>query len=139
MGEVPRIDVVRRQLGLTVELLAQCLAEIDDLHAIAYERHAAGDGTRVHVSVTDWSLDRHGDPQARQAYRRLVGASMAASDPIANACRDAQAILRQGTRPGRAGKRIASVAEVLAALEAQARRQARGDYTPVRVERQPKP
>lgn len=140
MGDLPRIDVARRAMAETADLLRQCIAEIDDLHAMAYERRVGGERVNVRVSVTDWALDRQGDPVARAAYRRLLGAVLATYAPVNAAARDAVGILRQGDRPARVmSARTASAAEVLAAIEAQARRASRGEYTPHRVYAQPDP
>lgn len=140
MGELPRIDVARKALQETLDLLQQCAREIDDLHSLAYERKVGGDKVRVRSTVTDWALDTHGDPVARAAYRRLLGAVLATYQPVNAAARDVVRILREGDRPGRVlSTRTASAAEVAAAIAAQARRAARGEYTPVRTLPQPDP
>lgn len=139
MRDLPRIDTAERQLRQAIDLLTACLEELGDLHALAYERRTATPGDRVRVSVTDWALDTHGSPKARAAYRRLLGATLAAAEPIYVAALDVIAILREGERARRYGPRVATAAEVMEAIAMQAKRLGRGEYTPVRRVAQPEP
>jgi len=137
MTEIPRVETVRRQLSSTIAMLQACADEIEDLHSIAYEKNQRGLRERVKTSVDGYSLDGQGDPKARAAYRRLVGVALATCQPIDRAALDVIAILREGGPASRGGPGIVRAVEVAEAIAAQARRMARGDYTPVRSEAQP--
>lgn len=71
----PRIDAVRKATNQTITDLAQLIEHLEDLHTLAYYRHAdlsakervhGGDPTAIGID-----LDNHGDPQARAAYTDL--------------------------------------------------------------------
>lgn len=131
----PRIDTLRNQLSAAREMLAMAQAEADDLHVLAYDRQTVS-RERTRGGQPDYALDTHGDPRARAALRELSLATTHAAEVIADAVHQALRLLRSGERSN--GTRRLIDAEALAlALEAQARRAARGEYTPVRRETQP--
>lgn len=135
----PRIDTTRNQLTATRTLLGTAEETIEDLHALAYDRQTAAERQAVKGGERDYALDTHGDPRARQAYAGLAEATSQACSIIAIACDDAARVLNEGgqvdTTRGR-GTPIPTE-DLAQQLALQARRAARGDYTPVRTRPQP--
>lgn len=131
----PRVDTVRNQLFGARELLAMVGAEVEDLHVLAYDRPTAS-REKVHGGQRDYALDTHGDPRARAALRELSLAAVHACEVVAQVAHDQLKILRSGERTN-GTRRMVSSEELLQAIEAQGRRAARGEYTPVRREAQP--
>jgi hypothetical protein len=138
----PRIDTMRNRIDATISLLAMARDELEDLHVLAYERHTAASDAKVSGGARDYALDTHGDLRARDAYRRLGDAIVGGPglvgvcDLLAGAAHDMTRVLRVG-QIGRNPSRRVSALELAEALEAQAIRVKRGEYTPVRVEKQP--
>lgn len=131
----PRIDSMRNRLAATRQLMAMLEDELEDLHVLAYERQRLT-SERVRGGEPDYALDNHGDPRARSAYREIGTATVHALEVIADAHHTALQLLRSGER-GRNPTRKVKAEELAAALETQARRAARGEYTPGRREAQP--
>lgn len=135
----PRIDSMRNRLTATRTLLGNALEFIEDLHALAYDRATAAERQTVRGGERDWALDTHGDPRARRAYTALAEAASSACSNLAIAADDASRILTEGgqvdTTRGR-GTPIPTE-DLAQQLALQARRAARGDYTPVRTRPQP--
>ncbi len=109
--------------------------ELEDLLVLAYENTGAGD--RVQVSGGD-VVDIHsvGDQRARTALQGINRHAAPLLEHLDNAIR-----LLHATGPQdapRTRKQITK-AEHQEALDAQARRKNRGDYTPVRIVPQPTP
>ena len=130
----PRIDTLRRQLTETAELLTTTAGILDTLHELAYDRAAASERIRVAGGQPDYALDRHGDPRARAAYARLghmiehlttyVAEHSGPALDLVNAADD--------SNTGRHPMAITAL-EHATALEAQARRIARGEFDPGRA------
>lgn len=139
MSRAPRIDTLRNRLTATVTLLGQALQGIEDLHVLAYDRQAAGDRLAIRGGERDYALDTHGDPRAREALVALSEASMKSCDLIAVAAHDVVVLLNEGdTVDAQRGRGQAiDVEDFAEELENQARRSARGEYTPDRVRPQP--
>lgn len=134
----PRIDTLRNQLHATIELLTMLAEELDDLHVLAYERHTARqDVAAVNGGATDYALDTHGNPRARQAYRDLALAAVHVCKHIATTTHDAITVLRDHDHQRPKTPRTIRAEELAEAIDAQARRAERGEYTPVRREPQP--
>ena len=131
-----RLDTLRNQLAATIDLLHMVGQELDDLHVLAYERATAATEAKVSGGTPDYALDTHGDPKARDAYRRLGEVTSEACRDLAQTSHEALSLLRTGPSPGRGGRRI-QLAALGDALDAQARRIARGEYTPIRRGPQP--
>jgi hypothetical protein len=132
-----RIDTLRNRLAGTLKLLDMMGEELEDLHVLAYERATANtDNQRVRGGTRDYALDNHGDPLARDAYRRLGDVTVDACARLDSAINDALKLLRQGDTPARTPNRLRLV-ELGEAIAAQARRAKRGDYTAVRRGPQP--
>jgi hypothetical protein len=134
----PRIDSLRSQLAATIDLLQTVGEELEDLHALAYDRPRLAQ-ERTNGGMRDYALDTHGDPRARDAYRALGGASTKACESLAIAAHETIRLLREGTPTGIRTRRHATAAEIATAIAAQGRRIARGEYTPIRRLPQPKP
>lgn len=132
-----RIDTFRNQVAATVQLLTKVSAEVVDLHALAYDRSRAV-GERVAGGATDYALDTHGDPKAREAYRAMSDAMCATAESLAIAAHTALRRLRESDQhPPRRGRRHIDALELAEKLAAQARRQMRGDDGSVRGLPQP--
>lgn len=137
---MPRIDTMRNHIMATIELLEMALADLETLHSLAYDRSHAHEQIRIRGGLPDYSLDRHGDPVARAAYKELLVHLQRGRDSIGAG---AQAAIRAVELHGPKNldntqfqSRI-SAEELLRAIEAQDRRIQRGDYTPSRQYRQP--
>jgi hypothetical protein len=135
-----RIDAFERDLDDLIERLTMVRKSARDLHTLAYDRKIAA-SERVSASgPVHFYLDQNGDMKAREAMRHLIRATKSAIGPIENATRDCIRILTAGDPPKRnreLGPRTITVAEGLAALAAQRRRQGRGEYTPEKTWPQP--
>ena len=132
-----RIDTLRNTLAGTRQLLAMVGEELDDLHLLAYERATAKtEEAHVKGGSRDYALDTHGDPKARDAYRRLGDVTADACARIDAAINDALKLLRAGDTPVKTQRKLRLV-ELGEAIEAQARRIRRGDYSAVRRGPQP--
>ena len=132
-----RIDTLRNRVAGMTDLLAQVLAELEDIHVLAYERTRAADAQRVNGGQPDYALDTHGNPAARDAYRQLSDTIVRHCDELTIACHDALKQLRVGDSPIPGKRRTITAAELADALASRARRVARGEYEPIR--RQPQP
>jgi hypothetical protein len=131
LSRAPRIDTITNRVTATRALLEMVEPELRDLHVLAYDRYTARRDVMVRGGEKDYALDNHGDKRARKAYRRLGTATSEACELIAEAAHDAIALLREHTHNGRAGPHSIEAEELAAAIEAQARRAARAEYTPV--------
>ncbi len=132
-----RIDTVRRSMAAARELLDLLERDLDDLHALAYDRPRGGDRPNVRGGARDYALDRHGDPKAR-ALLRTVSATLDANlTNLVSALLDARAYLREGEVGRRVPVRRVSSTELSALIAAQHRRRARGEYVPNRTYPQP--
>ena len=132
-----RIDTLRNTLDGTRRLLDMMSEELDDLHLLAYERPTGQTGeAHVRGGTRDYALDNHGDPIARDAYRRLGDVTADVCARLDDAINTALKILREGNTPTRThrGLRLVELGEAIAA---QARRAKRGDYSAVRRGPQP--
>lgn len=138
-GDTPRIDTTSRRLEATGRLLAIATTELETLHTLAYNRDAARRDAVVAGGSRDYALDTHGNPKARQHYRRLALAALDVCDILAEAAHDVTSFLASdGYRDERrrGGEKLNAV-DMALALEAQARRAARGEFAPLRVVPQP--
>ncbi|HEY3144152.1 MAG TPA: hypothetical protein VGJ86_23685 [Acidimicrobiales bacterium] len=136
-ASTPRIDTVRNRLDAARELLAMVEEEADDLHVLAYDRPAAARDAVVKGGQPDYALDTNGDRRARRALRALTLAAIDAVEILAEANHDAIRLLREGDRHRPRSRRVIEIEELAAGIDAQARRVARGEYTPIRREAQP--
>jgi hypothetical protein len=134
-----RIDTVRSRLVGTQALLELVAAQLEDLHVLAYDRQTAARELAVTGGSRDWALDTNGDPRARDAYRQLNIAAMGACTKLAEAANTAVRLLTEGDpgEPRPRTRRTIRLHELASAVDAQARRIARGDYTPVANRPQP--
>lgn len=137
MSRAPRIDTVTNRVAATRSLLELVEPELRDLHILAYDRYVAHREVMVKGGDKDYALDNHGDQRARDAYRALSTATGDACTLLAEAAHDAIALLRERTTLGRVGRLYIDTVELAVAIEAQARRAARAEYTPIRREPQP--
>lgn len=131
-----RIDTLRNTIAGTRHLLDMVHEELEDLHVVAYERPTANADAKVSGGSRDYALDTHGDPKARDAYRRLGDVTADACARIDAAVSDALKLLRDGDTPVKTQRRLRLV-ELGEAIAAQARRTRRGDYSAVRRGPQP--
>ena len=133
----PRIDTLRRQLTETAELLTTTARILDTLHEIAYDRAAASERLRVAGGQPDYALDRHGDPRARSAYVRLGRMIDHVCNYVGDHAHGALELVNEADDPGGDRHPMAITAlEHAIALEAQARRIARGEFDPGRTAHQ---
>lgn len=132
-----RIDTARNQIAATVALLTQLGVELEDLHALAYDRPAAAERIKVSGGERDYALDTHGDPKARLVYRALGDAITNACGDIAAAAHGVSQVLRSADEDRPRTRRTISALEVAELIEARARRIARGEYSAVRHLPQP--
>src|SRR5690606_5126509 len=71
LTSAPRIDTVRNRISATRQLLAAIHAELEDVHALPYDRRVAAAAAPVRGSQCDWALYTHVSPNAQAAYRAL--------------------------------------------------------------------
>lgn len=122
-----RIDTLRNQLAATRTLLEQVGLHVADLHAVAYERHQGSNEPRVRGGERDYSLDNHGSPKAREAFRKLGEQVSSSCQDIAGSLHEAAVILKGDDRGRGASRRLISAAEHTEALAHQAERASRGE------------
>ena len=134
----PRIDSLRNQIDRTNAALQRLRPMLDDLHVLAYDRQAARMAERVNGGDRSYALDTNGDMIAREHLRTLKSILSAACADIEQACFNTLAHMDQGHITPTT-TRAANADDVKAALEAQQRRTARGEYTPSRGYPQPEP
>lgn len=132
-----RIDTVRNRLAATIAVLTSVSEEIEDLHALAYDRPSAVDEAKVAGGSANYYLDTHGDTRARSAYREMWRAADTACNLLDEKANNALNLLRAGDTPGRSGPRLVRLVELGEAIAAQSRRARRGDYAAVRRGPQP--
>lgn len=139
MPVAPRIDVLRRQLTSTSDLLVNVGRSVATLHELAYDRAAAAERIRVAGGQPDYALDRNGDPAARAAYVRLGEMVLHVTGYIGDHAHAALQIVTvaDGASDGRRHPYAITAFEHAEALEAQARRIARGEFDPGRSMPQP--
>lgn len=136
--DTPRIDTTRNRVDATGKLLAKSLDDLEVLHVLAYNRHAARREAVVAGGDRDYALDNHGDPRARTAYRQLALATLDVCDILAEASHGVAQMFTDGADDQRRrGGTTITVVELATALEAKARRAARGEFTPRLVVPQP--
>lgn len=128
----PRIDTVRRDTNRAIHQLAEALEHLTDLHDLAYDRAHAATAQRVAGGTTDYALDTHGDPHARNAYTHLAQALQAIADATQRALTTARTHFDHGTIDQRRDTTAdATTHEIIAAIANRAR------HTP--IETQPLP
>lgn len=134
-----RVDTFRSQVAAAAELLRLVGEHLDDLHVLAYDRPKAAEVQRVAGGSRDYALDTHGSAAARDLWREAAAAVIDTTEDLAEVCHRVLTWLRTGDRPTERRDRSADVtlAELSAAIDAQKRRRARGDYSPVASEQQP--
>lgn len=137
VSRAPRVDTITNRVAATRGLLELVEPELRDLHVLAYDRYVAHREVMVKGGEKDYALDNHGDQRARDAYRALSTATGNACNLIAGAAHDAIALLRERTNHQRVGRLYIDAEELAVAIEAQARRAARAEFTPIRREPQP--
>lgn len=133
----PRIDTLRNQLAASQTMLAKAGSILDTLHQLAYDRATAND-VRVRGGQPDYALDTHGDPNARRAYTDLAHLIDHLCQQVATRVHPALAIVTDAEdTSGRRHPYAITAREHAEALDAQARRIARGEFDPGRTETQP--
>ena len=139
MADAPRIDTLRKQLAAASQLLDASTGVVETLHSLAYDRRGSTDDELAVTRTRPEGYDLlHGDRRARAAYRQLAREVFAACGQIAGAVRSAQKLLDAGERgDNRRAPQSITASEHLEALEAQARRAARGEFDPGRAVAQP--
>jgi hypothetical protein len=141
LSPAPRIDVLRKQLSSTKDLLDQARKILDALHELAYSRPAAAERLGVSESQPEgYYLDTHGDMRARSAYVALAREVDAACQQIKGASRRALDSVSAGDVSGDDKRAPVSieVLDHLNALDAQTRRHSRGELDVGRTITQPK-
>lgn len=133
----PRVDSTRNRIAATTTLLGDVLPHIEDLHALAYDRAAARRDAVVAGGSRDYALDTHGDPKARTAYKHLALAAIDACELLAEAAHDTLALFRQGDHDHQKTAARINEEELALALEAKARRIARGEIESIPTNAQP--
>lgn len=142
LSPAPRIDTMRNQLRNARGLLDDAARVIEALHELAYDRQAASERLGVTLSEPEgYSLDSHGDPRARAAYAQLGREVDAAAGQIIGACREALRIVGAGDVKAEDERLVIPVRvdplDHLAAVDAQQRRNRRGEFDPGRTMTQP--
>jgi hypothetical protein len=135
----PRIDTIRRNITATRDLLETVARDLDDLHALAYDRPKGRDRPNVRGGERDYALDRYGDPKARELLRDLATNLDQALEALHDTALAARAFMRVGEVGRRVQVRRVSPTELAGLLAAQERRRARGEYVPNRNYPQPEP
>lgn len=133
----PRIDTVRRNIATTRDLLELVARELDDLHALAYDKPRGKERPNVRGGERDYALDRHGDPKARELLKELATNLDAVLAALSDTALQTRAFMRDGTVGRRVQMRRVSPTELKGLLDAQKRRQERGEYAPNRTYPQP--
>lgn len=133
-----RIDTFRNRISGTLGLLQLVQEHLEDLHALAYDRHRAGQAQRVAGGERDYALDTHGDPKARELWHGTSLRVLDASEDLTVVLHEVLSFFAGGqTSARRDASADASVAEVLEAIAAARRRRARGEAHHALLEAQP--
>lgn len=134
----PRIDAVRNEIRHAIELLHLLGDQLDDLHVLAYDRHHAAAEAKVRGGSRDYALDNHGDKQARDLYAQVARDLRHTISGLTGSIKGVRGYLTAGSGGGRRDATADATAdEVIAALDAQRRRRARGEYEPALLATQP--
>lgn len=134
---IPRdVSEVRYQLTLGSEAAARLCVHLEDLHAMAWERHV-GDHEKVSGGAAHPGVETVGDQRARVLWARLVATAIDLDTlaPLERAIGNYFTARAPSPDPTRGA--IISKGEFGAARRHQARRLAAGEYTPTRIEDQP--
>lgn len=133
----PRIDTYRRETDDAISLLRWLAGQITDLHDLAYSRHRGG-GERVRGGSSDYALDTHGDPQARDLYHDAASKVIHLVDELVKVEKDVRSYLTQHGTTSRGEPAAATTPdEVIRQVHARRRRMARGEYEPMPIAKQP--
>ena len=130
------VDVIRARLTAIAGAAAALSKQLEDLHALAFERRVGGE-TKV-SGGSGGDVDTVGDQRARTLWRRLEAELRAAEVAVVALERAAGNLLTEGraaTEP-MFGTSL-TPAEFRRLQRARTRRLERGEYTPHRVEPQP--
>lgn len=140
----PRIDGVRKELGLALKTLQLVKDNLEDLHVLAYDRASARNALELasHSKRAGYSLDTHGLLEARRLYasvlfdvRRFIANCLGSADDMRDFINNLKPFDPSVSPRDKRGD--ATIDETLEALEAQTRRILGGLYTPAKVVTQP--
>lgn len=128
-GRAPDIRTVDNRLDAAIELLRIVRSQLHELHALANDRPRAAERLNVRQTRTDYSLDTHGDPRARELYRQIALELIALIEVNTVAAHTMTSWLRTGEvdTQSRRGAQAITGEEFIAVLAAQARRLERGE------------
>ena len=134
----PRIDSVRRDINDAITSLRFLADNLEDVHALAYNRHRAAQEAKVRGGTRDYALDTHGDPEARRLYTDTARIAEKIIDEAIGMATDVRSWLTEGKGGSRKDATAdCSTDEIIAALDARRRRKARGEYEPSLIAQQP--
>jgi hypothetical protein len=135
----PRIDSVRAEFRDAIHLLQQMADQLEDLHVLAYSRHRAAQEAKVRGGSRDYALDTHGDKRARDLYARTATDMHRFIGHLTSSLKEVRGYLTGGNGPSRRDPSAdCTTDEVVAAMDAAARRRDRGEYSPAPLAEQPK-
>lgn len=128
-GRAPDIRTVDNRLDAATALIALVRDQLHELHTLGNDRPRASERLNVQQTRTDYALDSHGDPRARELYRQVALELVSLIELMSVAAHTMQRWLRNGeidtTR--RRGSTVITSDEFLEALAAQQRRADRGE------------
>lgn len=147
----PRIDTIRREINDAQTVLGYLAANLEDLHALAYEKHHAGQAERTRGGQRDYALDNHGDPKARALYETIAkaiiglvsGQTLPARkewsrlDGLVQLEQQTRGFLTHGKNDPTKIAAVTQADEVVRQIVARRRRIARGEYEPKPIAVQP--
>lgn len=135
----PRIEVIRSRLKAAIAMLELVGGHLDTLRDLAYDRARAAERVRVNGGDPDYALDTNGDPRARQLYQQAAWEVLDLIEDGTVIAHDLVKFMNAGEQAARRRTAVdATPDQVVAALEAQRRRIARGE-SQAPTEEQPKP
>lgn len=129
------VERLRWQLTLGGEAATRLCQHLEDLHSLAWEKHV-GDFEHVNGGAEHPGVETVGDQQARTLWARLCATAIDL-DTLVPLERAIANYFTAGPSPEPSRGAIVSKGEFGAAVRAQRRRTAAGEYTPVRIEQQP--
>lgn len=129
------VERLRWQLTAGSEAAVRLCAHLEDLHSLAWEKHV-GDFEHVNGGAEHPGVETVGDQRARTLWARLC-ATATDLDTLLPLERAVANYFSAGPSPEGSSHPLVSKGDWNQQVKARARRAARGDYTPIRIEQQP--
>lgn len=130
------VDALRARLAAVIRASRALSAQLEDLHAYAFDRRAGGEA-KVAGGDTDDDPLGAGNPRARMLWERLETKIREADLLLVGLSQATANLLSAGPSAEATRGSLIRKAELKSAVRRQRRREADGEYTPRRMIEQP--